>query len=84
MSMRWFLARHQVRCCRCSNRRLLTNTVFYLGFLLLFYVLIGEYSREFLLMIAGIFVTGGLPEALVAALTVPPILKALSRINYFS
>lgn len=62
----------------------LTNTVFYLGFLLLFYVLIGEYSREFLLMIAGIFVTGGLPEALVAALTVPPILKALSRINYFS
>jgi uncharacterized membrane protein len=57
----------------------LTNTFFYLGFVLLFYVLIGFDHAALLASLGGIILFAGLPEAAVAALVATPIVLALRK-----
>ncbi len=59
----------------------LTNTVLYLGMMLLFYVLLGIDTAPVLALIGGTALIAGLSEATVAAILVPPILAALKRIH---
>ena len=59
----------------------LTNTVMYLGLMWLFYAVSGLDTSKIIALILGTgFIAGG-AEAFVAFLLVPPIYKALSRIN---
>ncbi len=55
----------------------LTNTILYLGLMLLFYVVAGIDAQPVLGLIAGVAVTAGISEAVVAALLVTPIVGAL-------
>lgn len=57
----------------------LTNTVFYLGLMLLFYVLCGLDSAKILALIAGTGILGGGCEAIAAALIVSPIVTAVRK-----
>lgn len=57
----------------------LANTVFYLGFLLLFYRLLGIENPTLLATIGTITLTAGLPEAGAAALICAPVLMALGK-----
>ena len=57
----------------------LTNTVFFLGFILLMYALIGIENPELLGLIGTTVLVGGLPEAAVAALVCPPVILALRK-----
>ena len=59
----------------------LTNTVFYLGMMLLFYVLCGIDSSSVLGLIGGTAAIAGSCEAAVAAILVTPILAALRRVR---
>lgn len=59
----------------------LTNTIFYLGLMLLFYVLCGIDSKPVLGLIGGTAAIAGSCEAAVAAILVTPILAALNRIR---
>lgn len=58
----------------------LTNTVLYLGLMLLFYGLAGLDSAAVQSLIIGTGLIAGTSEALVAALIVPPVLYALRRV----
>ena len=57
----------------------LTNTVFFLGFILLMYALIGIESPELLGLLGTAVLVGGLPEAAVAAIVCPPVIFALRK-----
>lgn len=57
----------------------LTNTVFYLGFLLIIYQLIGLGSHSILTTVIVIALTAGLPEAVAAAIICPAIYMALKK-----
>ena len=59
----------------------LTNTVFYLGLMLLFYVMCGIDTSGVLALIGGIGLIAGGCEAVAAALLVTPILAALKKIR---
>ena len=59
----------------------LTNTVFYLGLMLLFYVLTGIDSEKVLALIGGTGLIAGSLEAIVAAVLCTPILAALWKIS---
>ena len=59
----------------------LTNTVLYLGLMLLFYVLLGIDSTGVLTLIGGTGLIAGSAEALVAALISTPVLAALWRVQ---
>ena len=59
----------------------LTNTVLYLGLMLLFYVLCGIDTASVLALIAGTAAIAGLSEAAVAAILVTPILAAVRKIK---
>lgn len=59
----------------------LTNTVFYLGLMLLFYALCGIDSSAVLGLIGGTAAIAGTAEAAVAAIVTTPILAALNKIK---
>ena len=57
----------------------LTNTVFYLGLILVLYIMIGLENPTLLATIGTVTLTAGLPEAVAAALISTPILIALKK-----
>ncbi len=59
----------------------LTNTILYLGLMLLFYVLSGIDSTKVLTTIAAVAGGAGPLEAIAAAVITPPILTALNKIR---
>lgn len=59
----------------------LTNTILYLGLMLLFYVLYGLDTTAVLGLITGTALIAGSCEAAAAGILVPPILTALKRIR---
>lgn len=59
----------------------LTNTVLYLGMMLLFYVLRGLDAKPIIGLILGTGILAGGSEAVVAALLVPPILTAVRKLD---
>ena len=59
----------------------LTNTVLYLGLMLLFYIFCGIDTTSVLALIGGTALIAGSCEALAAAILVPPVLAAVSRIG---
>lgn len=59
----------------------LTNTVLYLGLMLLFYILCGIDATSVLALIGGTALIAGSCEAIVAAILCMPILAALRRIR---
>lgn len=59
----------------------LTNTVFYLGLMLLFYVIMGINSEKVLALIGGTGLIAGTAEAVVAAVISTPVLAALWKIQ---
>ena len=59
----------------------LTNTVLYLGLMLLFYVMMGINSEGVLALIGGTGLIAGSSEAVVAALIATPVLAALWRVQ---
>lgn len=62
----------------------LTNTVFFLGFLMGLYALLGIENAELLGLIGTTVLVGGLPEAVVAALVCPPVIGALRKARMIS
>lgn len=58
-----------------------TNTILYLGLMLLFYVLCGLDTAGVLSLIAGVAVIAGTCEAIAAAILCTPILAALRRVR---
>ncbi len=58
-----------------------TNTVFYLGLMLLFYALCGLDSKAILTLIGGVGLVAGSMEAAAAALIATPVLLALRRMK---
>ena len=59
----------------------LTNTVLYLGLMLLFYVMLGINSEKVLALIGGTGLIAGGSEAVVAALISTPVLAALWKVQ---
>lgn len=59
----------------------LTNTILYLGLMLLFYVLTGIDSTSLLAVIGGTGLIGGGSEAVVAAIVTTPIVMALWKLK---
>ena len=59
----------------------LTNTILYLGMMLLFYVMMGINSEGVLTLIGGTGLIAGSSEAIVAALIATPVLAALWRVQ---
>ena len=59
----------------------LTNTVLYLGLMLLFYVMLGIDSEGVLALIGGTGLIAGSSEAVVAALISTPVLAALWKVQ---
>ncbi len=59
----------------------MTNTILYLGLMLLFYVLCGIDSTKVLTLIGGTALLAGSMEAVVAAVLCTPILSALRRVK---
>lgn len=57
----------------------LTNTVLYLGFILLLYWIVGYKDEKILATLGGIVLAGGLPEAGVSAIIVPAVYIALKK-----
>ena len=57
----------------------LTNTVFFLGFIVLLYGMLGIQNAELMGLIGTTVLVGGLPEAAVAALVCPPVIAALKK-----
>ncbi len=58
-----------------------TNTVFYMGGMLLFYVIIGIDSTPILTAISSVILLASTCEAMVAAIATLPIMKALQKTN---
>lgn len=59
----------------------LTNTVFYLGLMLLFYVITGIDSEKVLVLIGGTGLIAGTAEALINAWISTPVMMALWKLN---
>lgn len=59
----------------------LTNTILYLGMMLLFYIMCGINTAAVLALIGGTALIAGLSEATIAAVLVPPILSAVKKIK---
>jgi len=59
----------------------LTNTVFYLGMMLLFYIFVGLDSAVVLAIIGGTGLIAGACESVAAALIATPVVAALHRVN---
>ena len=59
----------------------LTNTILYLGLMLLFYVMMGINSEGVLALIGGTGLIAGSSEAVVAALIATPVLAALWKVR---
>lgn len=59
----------------------LTNTVFYLGLMLLFYVIMGIDSQKVLVLIGGTGLIAGTAEALINAWISTPVMMALWKLN---
>lgn len=59
----------------------ITNTVLYLGFMLLFYKLCGIDSKQVITTIAAVAGGAGPAEAIAAAIICPPVLAAISKIR---
>lgn len=59
----------------------LTNTVFYLGLMLLFYVIMGIDSEKILALIGGTGLIAGTAEALINAWISTPVMMALWKLN---
>ena len=59
----------------------LTNTVFYLGLMLLFYILTSLDAAAVIGLIAGTGALGGGAEAVVAALVTTPVVLTLEKIQ---
>ena len=59
----------------------LTNTILYLGLMLLFYVIMGINSEKVLALIGGTGLLAGSAEAVVAAVISSPVLAALWKIK---
>ncbi|MBP3410941.1 MAG: ECF transporter S component [Clostridia bacterium] len=59
----------------------LTNTVFYLGLMLLFYVIMGIDSEKVLVLIGGTGLIAGTAEALINAWISTPVMMALWKLN---
>lgn len=57
----------------------LTNTILYLGLMLVFYVLVGLENPTLLGTVGTIALTAGLPEAAAAAIITAPVLMALKK-----
>ncbi|MBQ9264075.1 MAG: ECF transporter S component [Clostridia bacterium] len=57
----------------------LTNTVLFLGFIIILYGLLGIENAQLLGLIGTTVLVGGLPEAAVAALVCPPVILALRK-----
>lgn len=60
----------------------LTNTLGYLGLMLVFFTVCGLDSQAVLTLIAGTGLIGGSLEALAGAIIVPPVLAALSKLDH--
>ena len=60
----------------------LTNTVFYLGLMVLFYTLLGIDNPAILATVAAIAGTAGIAEAAVAAIITSPIVLILARLYH--
>ena len=67
--------------CGASLVGSITNTVFYLGLMLLFYILTSLDAAAVLGLIAGTGALGGGAEAVVAALVTTPVVLALEKIQ---
>ena len=59
----------------------LTNTVFYLGMMLLFYIIMGINSEKVLSLIGGTGLIAGTLEAVVNAWISTPVMMALWKLN---
>ena len=59
----------------------LCNTVFYLGLMLLFYIILGLDNKSVLAVIGGTGLIGGGCEAIAAVLIVTPVTLAIQKIN---
>ncbi len=59
----------------------LTNTIFYLGLMLLFYHLAGLDAAAVVGLITGTGIIAGGAEAIAAAILTPPVICALKRVN---
>ncbi len=59
----------------------LTNTILYLGLMLLFYVIMGINSEKVLALITGTGLIAGSAEAVMAAVICTPVLAALWRVR---
>lgn len=57
----------------------LTNTFVYLGLMLLFYAVSGLDARAIAPVVGSIVLLGGIPEAVAAAIVVPPVAGALKQ-----
>lgn len=57
----------------------LTNTILYLGFILILYWIVGYHDEKILATLGTIVLAGGLPEAFVSAIIVPAVYIALKR-----
>ena len=62
----------------------LTNTVLYLGLMVVFYLLTGLDAQKVALLIGGTGLIAGSSEAAVAAIVVPPIVEARKKLKYFA
>jgi len=60
----------------------LTNTVFYLGIMLVLYLICGIENEKLLALIGTTVLVGGLPEAVVNAIICPAVMYALRRAKY--
>lgn len=75
-------AKPVIRLTLCAIAGCLTNTVGYLGLMLLFYRITGLDSQAVLGVITGLGGVSGLAEATIAAIIVPPVLAALFKIDH--
>ena len=76
-----FLHQMRMRSAVAAALGSLTNTVLYLGLMLLFYIFCGIDTTSVLALIGGTALIAGSCEALAAAILVPPVLAAVSRIG---
>ena len=59
----------------------LSNTVFYLGTMLVMYALMGQFTTELLISLGLVVVNNGILEAVLAAIISTPVVAALNRLK---
>lgn len=70
-----------VATCAAAVSGSLTNTVLYLGTMLVMYTLMGRFSTEFVASLGTIVLSNGLLEAVAAGVITTPIVAALRRLK---